>query len=676
MDSTNGLQTHSLNGMATGLELRILGPLELVKGGVTVSVGGVKPRMLLATLALNHGRAVSVDQLVEVLWPGDPPKSATANVQTYVSSLRALLGPERLVTKAPGYRLCLPPAEFDLLRFEQFAAIDLFNVESALALWRGDPLEDLPPAPAWRTPLEGLTERRRLLRQARARLLIDAGQAAKALPDVRALATEDPLREEAWLLQVRALAATGQRAEALAAYADARRILAAELGIEPGEPLRRLHRDLLADTRVGVERLDAAAATVLRGLATLGLPSVPAWAPAAILGVANADAAPIVENLVGARLLKRSDGGRLRLPALVNLLAPDLPGAASDSGDDGILRVLGGYLYLADEATKSLPAQVFGPGVLVAPRWAVTGTKERFFESEKESLVRAVQAAAGLRRADLAWEIAHALVPWCDLGGHTAEWERTHSVALKACRAAGDLLGEAVTLRGLGQLRVYQDHYDEALEAFSRSRLLFARLGNDCGEAGALAGMGTVYRIRGDLDQAYHCFRQVLASYVEAGDRYGQAFAHGSVGQALLARGELDESTRALNKGLAIAAEVGDNHRLAHLTHILARVMLRKGDEPQAHANLLRALDLFIALGDAHGHANTMMDLADLEPVDVAVGRLTEALEIFERMGDRQAQAKCARRLGELHRLAGRDGLGGAYLDEASRLSAHVQARA
>ncbi|HZM79606.1 MAG TPA: BTAD domain-containing putative transcriptional regulator [Candidatus Limnocylindrales bacterium] len=651
--------------MATGLELRILGPLELVKGGVTVSVGGVKPRMLLATLALNHGRAVSVDQLIEVLWPGDPPKSATANVQTYVSSLRTLLGPDRLVTKAPGYRLCLPPAEFDLLRFDEFPSVDLYSVESALALWRGDPVEDLPPAPAWRTPLEGLTERRRLLRQARARLLIDAGQAARALPDVRALATEDPLREEAWLLLVRALAATGQRAEALAAYADARRTLAAELGIEPGEPLRRLHRDLLADTKVGVERLDAGAATVLRGLAALGLPSAPGWAPAAILGLDEPEAGPVVENLVGARLLKRSADGRLSLPALVNLLAPDLPGGAAD---EGIIRVLGGYLYLADEAMKALPAQVFGPGVLVAPRWAVTGTKEGFFEQERESLVQAVGAAAGLRRADLAWEIAHALVPWCDLGGHTAEWERTHSVALKACRTGGDLLGEAVTLRGLGQLRVYQDHYDEALEAFSRSRLLFARLGNDCGEAGALAGMGTVYRIRGELDQAYHCFRQVLASYVEAGDRYGQAFAHGSVGQALLARGELDESIRALNKGLAIAAEVADNHRLAHLTHILARVLLRKGGEAQAHANLLRALELFIALGDAHGHANTMMDLADLEPVDEAVARLTEALEIFERMGDRQAQAKCARRLGELHRLAGRDGLGGAYLDEASRL--------
>ncbi|HEX6682748.1 MAG TPA: BTAD domain-containing putative transcriptional regulator [Candidatus Limnocylindrales bacterium] len=651
--------------MASGLELRILGPLELVNNGVAVSLGGVKPRMLLATLALNPGRAVSVDQLIEVLWPGDPPKSAIANVQTYVSSLRALLGQDRLVTKAPGYRLSLRPNEFDLFRFERLASGDtLSEVEGALALWRGDPAEDLPPAAAWRTPIEGLAQRHRLLRQLRARLLIDDGRAAGALADIRALVAEDQLREEAWLLLVRALADTGQRAEALAAYADARRILAAELGIEPGEPLRRLHHDLLAGAAVGVERLDADAATVLRGLATLGLRSAPPWTAAALLGVP--DAGGVVEKLIRARLLRRGQDGRLSVPALVNLLAPDLPGG----GDLGasLVRVLGGYLYLSDEATKALPAQVFGPGVLIAPRCAVSGTPGKFFEMERESLVRAVEVADELHRADLAWELAHALVTWCDLGGHTHEWELTHSVALRACRTAGDLLGEAVTLRGLGQLRVYQDHYDEALEAFSRSRLLFARLSNDCGEAGALAGMGTVYRIRGDLDQAYHCFRQVLASYVEAGDRHGQAFAHGSIGQALLARGELDESIRALNKGLAIAAEVGDNHRLAHLLHILARVLLRKGNDAPAHAHLTRAHELFARLGDAHGQAYTLMDLASMEPVDLAVERLTAALEIFERMGDRQAQAKCARRLGELHRQAGRDGLGGAYLDEATRL--------
>ena len=107
-------------------------------------------------------------------------------------------------------------------------------------MWRGDPMEDLPASPAWNTHLEGLLRRRRTARQTRARLLIDAGPGPRRrFPTCAPWSIEDPLWEEGWLLLVRALAATGQRAEALAGYSEARRIFATELGIEPGEPLRR-----------------------------------------------------------------------------------------------------------------------------------------------------------------------------------------------------------------------------------------------------------------------------------------------------------------------------------------------------------------------------------------------------------------------------------------------------
>lgn len=649
--------------MADGLELRVLGPLELLTDGAPVALGGVKPRMLLATLALQHDRPVSTDQLIEVLWPADPPRSAMANVQTYVSGLRGHLGASRLQTKFAGYQLSLGRDELDLARFERLTSGGtLSELDDALALWRGDPLAGLPTATVWGTAIEGLTRRWRSARQARARMLIDAGRSPEVLPDLRALVAEDPLREESWHLLVRALAATGQRAEALAAYSEARRVLAAELGIEPGEPLRQLHRELLA-TPSGVGRLDGDAATVLRGLARLAAPSVPAWAASALLNRSG----PPLAALEEARLLRRTHDNRFVLPTLIHLLATDLP------GDDGpLIRLLGAYLFLADQAAHALPAQVFGPGVRVAPRHRVAveiGDASTWFATERVALCHAVELAAALHRPDLAWELAHALVPWCDLGGHTSEWEKTHSTALQACRAAGDLLGEAVTLRGLGQLRVYRDHYDLAVEAFSRARLLFARLGNDCGEAGALAGLGTVLRIRGELDEAYQCFRQVLASYVEAGDVRGQAFAHGSLGNTLLARGDLPAAHRALSKGLELASTMDDQHRVAHLTHQLGVVLLRKGDREQGHTHLTDALALFARLGDAHGQAYALIELAELEPVEAAVGRLTEALDIFERIGDRRAQAKCAQRLGELHREAGRDSLAGAYLDEARRLA-------
>lgn len=87
------------------LELRLLGPLEARKGGGGVSLAGKKLRALLAVLALEPGRVVSVDRLVECLWPGDPPDTAAHAVQVYVSQIRKALGSETLVTRTPGYVL-------------------------------------------------------------------------------------------------------------------------------------------------------------------------------------------------------------------------------------------------------------------------------------------------------------------------------------------------------------------------------------------------------------------------------------------------------------------------------------------------------------------------------------------------------------------------------------------
>lgn len=670
--------------MSDRLELRILGSFELSRGGVAAPLGGVKPRQLLATLALHHGRTVSVDHLVEVLWPQEPPRSALANVQTYVSTLRTQLGDERVRRQSPGYRLELAGGELDLLLFEEYArggaAADL---DAALGLWRGEPVENLPPSPLWRTEIDRLVERRRAVRQTRARLRIEAGQSAAAVDELRRLVTEEPLREEAWLLLVTALRDAGHRAEALSAYATARRTLTEELGVEPGEPLRRLHRTLLVEEEEGPialgARLDGAAALVLRGLARLGVPSAPAWVPAALLD--RPDATVVLAALDRARLLRPTDAdelgqSRYGLPVLVGLLAPDLPGEAIG---EALARALGGYLSLAERAAAGLPPQVFGPGVTVAARWPVPGAADlardpvRWFAAERVALLGAVEAAAANGLSDLAWELAHAMVAWCDMGGHTTEWEQTHRTALAACRAAGNLLGEAVTLRGLGQLHLYRDHYEEAAEAFSRARLLFARLGNLCGQAAALAGLGTGHRIRGELDDALLCYEQALEAYRLLGHRHGEAYARGALGMVWLAKGDLGEAYRGFTAGLRLADEIGDAHRAALLTRQLGLVRLRSGDPAHARADLIAALDRFAVLGDAHCEAYCLTDLAELESPEVAVHRLTQALEIFERIGDRRAQAQTARRLGELHRGDARYGLSDAYLAEARRLQSTVE---
>src|SRR5262245_49822596 len=134
------------------LDVRLLGPIEVERGGAPVGLGGQKPRALLAVLALDAGRVVSVARLVEGLGPGAPPDTASHAVQVYVSQLRKALGAETLVTRAPGYVLELDPDAIDVHRFSRLAqegsaAIDAgeaavaeVTLREALALWRGPAL--------------------------------------------------------------------------------------------------------------------------------------------------------------------------------------------------------------------------------------------------------------------------------------------------------------------------------------------------------------------------------------------------------------------------------------------------------------------------------------------------------------------------------------------------------
>src|ERR1044071_4126238 len=132
------------------LEFRILGPLEVLDAGRSISLGGQKQRALLALLLLDAGRVVSVDRIVDALWGERPPKTAPTSLQNFVSHLRKALGADVLVTQPPGYVLRIAPEQLDVERFtlladeakrlpvEERAA----KLREALTLWRGPPLAD------------------------------------------------------------------------------------------------------------------------------------------------------------------------------------------------------------------------------------------------------------------------------------------------------------------------------------------------------------------------------------------------------------------------------------------------------------------------------------------------------------------------------------------------------
>ena len=239
------------------LDLRLLGPFEVSRKGRGVSVGGPKPRALLAALALEPGRVVSVDRLVESLWPGDPPDTAGHAVQVYVSQLRKALGTDTIATRGPGYVLEVDPGCVDVLRFARLAsegreslaagdpAAASTIIREALALWRGPALADFTYEPFAQTEIARLEELRVVALEERIDADLALGRQAELVSELEAFVDAQPLRERPRAQLMLALYRSGRQADALAAYRAARDTLVEELGVEPGPQLKELEAAIL-----------------------------------------------------------------------------------------------------------------------------------------------------------------------------------------------------------------------------------------------------------------------------------------------------------------------------------------------------------------------------------------------------------------------------------------------
>lgn len=242
-----------------GVLVRLLGPLGVERDGVCAAPASGRVSALLALLALEAGRVVSVDRLVDQLWGEDVPASGTAGLHVYVSRLRRLLAGTgaRVVTRPPGYLLELPRTAVDVhLLATQLAAAEpaaatghwpqvLELLGPVRTLWRGAPFVDAHPAPDLQAEAERLERLRDRADELLVRALLALDRAGEAVPLVDGLCRREPLNETFWRLRVRARHALGNDAAALAAYEEFRALLAEELGLDPGERMQRLQLEIL-----------------------------------------------------------------------------------------------------------------------------------------------------------------------------------------------------------------------------------------------------------------------------------------------------------------------------------------------------------------------------------------------------------------------------------------------
>ena len=216
--------------MAGGqLEFRILGSLEITKGGSPLALGSRKQRMLLAALLLHQGEPVSSDALADALWGEHPPTAAATSIQTYVSQLRKLLGADAIVTQAGSYRLTREAGTVDAHAFEQAVeegigaleaahwqtAADMF--ERALRSWHGPALADFRFDSFAQTEAARLEELRLTAVEHRIAAELELGRHGELIGELQALIAEHPLRERLRCQLMVALYRAGRHADALAA---------------------------------------------------------------------------------------------------------------------------------------------------------------------------------------------------------------------------------------------------------------------------------------------------------------------------------------------------------------------------------------------------------------------------------------------------------------------------
>lgn len=517
-------------------EFGLLGALTARVNGHDAPLGGLKPRRMLATFLLMPGEQLPLDRFIDVVWGAQPPKSASANLYSYVTVLRrALHG--RLNRLRSGYVLHVKPGELDVQVFTDLLAEarseaaaghiadSLSAYDRALKLWRGEPLADIKGPPPWIPYIQKLIDTRLDALEERAALYVHNGQQNEAVAELRGLIAEHPLRESLWRQLMTALASAGQRAEAIDTYGRLRSTLADELGIEPSEESQQVHRKLLGAPTARSRHTDVRTAELKRRCTDM--------------------------------------------EALVRAAATTLPVSAMSMTDPGPV------------ATVPPPQQPVA-----------------WLEDNVDDILALVRQAATAGLASSAWRLSAALLPFLDFRMRLEDWRRCARIALVAARKCGDTEGEATMLRSLGQWHIYHDHFEAAEECFNVARVLTRALGNERETALAVYGLGAVARFTGRTPEAASLFRDSATALNSIGDAYGESYARWALAGAFIELGNIDGACEQLDTALRSARSVGDRHREGHVLERYAAVHRARGNDSEAVSCLENALAIFTELGD------------------------------------------------------------------------------
>ncbi|MFG6200482.1 BTAD domain-containing putative transcriptional regulator [Nonomuraea sp. JJY05] len=543
----------------------LLGPIEVWWAGVPVALPRRQQRLLVAALALSANRMVSLDRLVDLFWPDDPPRGARRQIQVLVSRLRSLLAQAqvgdqfRIVRAGAGYSMRIDPMRVDAHRFALLAEQGRDSTDdeqkadlwaSALALWRGPALDGLEAEPASRALIAGLEESRRAVLEDRLEASLRLGRHREVLSVLVAEVAAAPTRERLVGLLILALHRSGRTGEALDECRKLRERLKSQLGLELSPAIVRLYHDILrGDHHVGSPGANAGRAgrdkrwrvgeiqgegTVLLGLGRLRFTQ-------------DRFAEAVAAYQQALRLFKRIS---------------DMPGRAAALSGLGTVRAEGGSF---DEATELLDDAV----------------------------------ALFARTSDLSG-YAHARYMLGFVQRERGDDDRALSYlteALTAYRRIGDLRGQALLQRSVGMVYRANDDYQEASACFRESRRLFAALGDWHGAGYAMQALAKIHIRRGDVTEAGRELHQSLRVCREQEDRFGEALVFRTLGELAVAQDDPDDARQALVRSLALWEELDLPLWRARTLRVVADLEARHGSPVAARQAYQESSEAFVQAG-------------------------------------------------------------------------------
>ena len=350
-----------------GIELRVLGPLEMWCDGEPVAIGGAKQRAVLAVLLLREGEVVPVERLVDEVWRVEPPPSAARTIESYVSRLRQLFnghGPT-LSRRGSGYVIDLHDADLDARAFlaehesaALAAAVDdhksvLERTEAALALWRGPALADVALASAGRAEADRLEELRLQTYELRFDAELALGRNEGAIGELQKHVAQNPYRERFVAQLMLALYRCGRHAEALDVYEQTRRRLDHDLGLQPSSELQQLSGQIVRQDPALKRPLPSA--TLPR---RTGAPGKRGRASVFVAASAAVTAALVLTASGGASVPER-------VPTTAQRLALVLPSTAPRVATDGLATAVesGEIVFDLNTQVASIDPEAPQPGV-------------------------------------------------------------------------------------------------------------------------------------------------------------------------------------------------------------------------------------------------------------------------------------------------------------------------